>query len=380
MSKQRWTWRKRIFCFFLLLLASLGFYWWLNYRYTSPPLRFSGPSSQLKQTVILPTLDTPMPEKKSAIWCASFQIAWNELRKKYENELIDIQGAERIANRLNQAAQAKEDLPVNSVYANAGVLSQGIDQVIRREMAQQFPDATLPDFHPEKNAVIAFAYLQATAKFRIPFLEKTEPSVFQDSTGKRTEVQSFGIRRKDGSTKSDLRQQVQVLFATRPSRDAQPTEYALDLDKTSESMQVVAAQIKKMDTLLSMIEYVGAKRDQFQPNVLEQQFLSAETLLIPVMHWKIDHHFSELVGREKQFLSPKNLKGLFVSEARQSLEFKLDRSGASIRSIVLFGAGSLPPRHFHFNQPFLLYLKKRGADFPFFAMWVDNAELLCLFE
>ncbi len=33
-------------------------------------------------------------------------------------------------------------------------------------------------------------------------------------------------------------------------------------------------------------------------------------------------------------------------------------------------------RRFEFNRPFLLYIKKRGADYPFFVMWMDNAELL----
>lgn len=29
-----------------------------------------------------------------------------------------------------------------------------------------------------------------------------------------------------------------------------------------------------------------------------------------------------------------------------------------------------------FNRPFLVYMQKRGAERPFFVMWVDNAELL----
>jgi hypothetical protein len=32
---------------------------------------------------------------------------------------------------------------------------------------------------------------------------------------------------------------------------------------------------------------------------------------------------------------------------------------------------------FIFDRPFLIVVKKRGAEHPFFVMWVDNAELLC---
>lgn len=33
-------------------------------------------------------------------------------------------------------------------------------------------------------------------------------------------------------------------------------------------------------------------------------------------------------------------------------------------------------RHFDFNHPFLIYLKKRDGGRPVFVMWVENAELL----
>ena len=36
---------------------------------------FDGSSEQLQKTIIVPTLDTPMPGGKNVIWCASFQLA-----------------------------------------------------------------------------------------------------------------------------------------------------------------------------------------------------------------------------------------------------------------------------------------------------------------
>src|SRR5437868_3423219 len=41
---------------------------------------FDGSSTDLRQTVIVSTLDTPIPDGKSAIWCSSFQLAWNRLK------------------------------------------------------------------------------------------------------------------------------------------------------------------------------------------------------------------------------------------------------------------------------------------------------------
>src|SRR5438552_18000947 len=46
----------------------------------SLPKSFDAPSTSLRQTAIVPTLDTPVPEGKSAVWCASFQLAWDRLK------------------------------------------------------------------------------------------------------------------------------------------------------------------------------------------------------------------------------------------------------------------------------------------------------------
>jgi hypothetical protein len=58
------------------------------------------------------------------------------------------------------------------------------------------------------------------------------------------------------------------------------------------------------------------------------------------------------------------------------LQFKIDEKGAEITSEARQEALDGGPSHFHFDRPFLIYLKKRGAKYPFFVMWVDNAELL----
>jgi hypothetical protein len=38
--------------------------------------------------------------------------------------------------------------------------------------------------------------------------------------------------------------------------------------------------------------------------------------------------------------------------------------------------GSFVRSFFVLNRPFLIYVQKRGAERPFFVMWVENVELL----
>jgi len=59
----------------------------------------------------------------------------------------------------------------------------------------------------------------------------------------------------------------------------------------------------------------------------------------------------------------------------KDIRFCLNRSGATLRSEAKTEKSAIPT-NFFFERPFLVYLKKRGAPIPYFAMWVDNAELL----
>jgi hypothetical protein len=68
-----------------------------------------------------------------------------------------------------------------------------------------------------------------------------------------------------------------------------------------------------------------------------------------------------------------------VSKALQIISFRLDRSGVILESEAIFAAFEAMPREFILNKPFLIYLKKRDTEQPFFVMWVDNAELLIPF-
>ena len=64
-----------------------------------------------------------------------------------------------------------------------------------------------------------------------------------------------------------------------------------------------------------------------------------------------------------------------LDTALQTIRFRLDKSGADLESEAQLMA--LPvPSHYRFDRPFLVLMRKRGAARPFFAMWVDNAELM----
>src|SRR5439155_8197903 len=117
-------------------------------------------------------LDTPIPEGKSAIWCGSFQIAWNQLRSLAAGEPLRIQGAETVAERLNQREESEDDLEPEMYYAAAGLVRDGIEQKIKKEMARKYPSVSVPEVvNSEATVAVAYSHLQAQVKFKEPYFE-----------------------------------------------------------------------------------------------------------------------------------------------------------------------------------------------------------------
>src|SRR5262249_11661761 len=177
------------FIFGLPLLTFLIWWFFLRTVDTTIQSTFDGTSDQLQRTVLVPTLDTPMPEGKNVIWCASFQLAWNKFKTDLAGGPIQIKNAEALAQSLNDAPQSESDLPPDSFYTAAGRDRDGILNTIRTDMARLFPGVRVSDLPQDPNGVTAYAYLQTSVRFEFPFFEETEGFTF--SKGRK--VSGFGL-------------------------------------------------------------------------------------------------------------------------------------------------------------------------------------------
>lgn len=96
---------------------------------------------------------------------------------------------------------------------------------------------------------------------------------------------------------------------------------------------------------------------------------------MPVLDFDICREYAELLGQNVQAKSPK-VNGLPFVFAKQQIRFRLDETGAKLKSEALGFIFSGPPRDFTFDRPFLIMLLRKGANQPYFALWVGNTELL----
>jgi hypothetical protein len=146
----------------------------------------------------------------------------------------------------------------------------------------------------------------------------------------------------------------------------------------SETYQVAAALVEPRGSLAETYDYVVERMAEYPEGDEYRKFRYEDELAVPEMAWRLTHNFSEL---EKKLFLNEGFTDQFVDRALQTIEFKLNKEGVELKSEAVFAgetamAPTVDARRLVFDRPFLIFIKKRDADTPVFAMWVDNNELL----
>ncbi len=463
-------------------------------------MSYSGTSTGLNKTIVVPALEREIPDGKNVIWCSSFQIAWNRLKDDLIKEPVEINNAGGISKFLNTAPQSESDISPESYFAFAGVSSPGLTDKFQNELNQKFPNSNIIIPGNFQNGLITYCYLEANVKFKYDYVADWKPILFTDSSGKKSLVSAFGLGWSEKHKYPNQRTQIKLFYYKKGVVNAED-EYILDLCVFSEPYQVILAKVKPQGTLAETVAWIDKKIDPtiftdeeildwkgihadlkskenlyvnalikvmqsknkdfaLSQSVIEkpnheikqnfvkelneilnyrtlydeklfkslnigwhlEQYIEShgikelsdssirkinrrfiehtfngkikriddvdpseishlatweeDLLSVPNIYWDIEHHFSELEGPDKKF-SNRGFEETYLDAAIQRTRFKLDRKGAEVSSEAVGWLGEIGDKNLEFNRPFLLYMKKRGAKYPFLVMWIDNAELLC---
>jgi len=349
-------------------------------------------STDLTETSVVATLDCPLPAHKNVIWCSTFQMAWDKLKNDVIGESLDVRDAEEVASRLNAGQFDHRNLEDKSFYATAGVVGEEIVDQIQKEMADRFPSEPVPVFDEFESVplelrdgiLVAYSYLNVDVDFKHPFYTNERAFEFRDSRGIPTSITSF--RERAGSDSSRLvREQVDVLYYRDTDR-AGAVDFVVDLSKQTDPHQVVLARMRRNGTFGQSVAAVEEKISEFEVDPdygILRNLRSIDRLIVPDVLYKLTHHFTDLEGKR---LRNRKWFDYKIFYAMQKIDFGLSRTGVMLKSEARIGVAPplamdrrqiIEPRHFYFNSPFLIYVKKRGDEYsPFFVMWVDNAELM----
>jgi hypothetical protein len=331
-------------------------------------LVFAGSSQDLSQTAVVATLEEPIPEDKNAVWSAAFPLIWKKASRTLAKGAIELDGAKDLGNRLNRAFDPQNDVPQDGLVVAAGTTAE-VEKKIGHLLANGASGAARYSF---------YASLEASMEFPYPYAPDIKPLSFVDGQGKSSSVIAFGIPAKAEMKMKEQRAQIRVLYADNPSR---PEEFALDLYSSSKPNQLIIAMIKRPANLKDAINRLNERIEWFDRAIskgiedhgqYELKIDDTDILLAPEIAFQVLHSFKDLEGRR---FSDAAGKPHLIVNAQQNIQFNLNRKGASFGSEARMDVDAAP-RVFKFDKPFLVLMRTRGHKQPYFAMWVDNSELL----
>jgi len=355
----------------VLVVASIPFAYKMLARHSDPPEQtpLKADAGSLKGTIVTPHLQQKIIPGKNILWCATFQLAWNELRDMAKGPVTLVPYAPD-TKILNNSKMSKSDIDSSAYIAKAGFIEDGIVQQIQNELEQKFHGHIHSDFlkdGSQREGIVAYANLYKSLPFWHPFDRANDTGLaFLGEP-----VQSFGIPEKDVKTLEYAPMVDQVIIIDENNKD----DFIIELETKDYTNQLILAKVPPLSTLEETIKMVQAR----YVKCTHEENVKMLGLHIPVIDFDILKHYDTLTKHTIRALD-KRVNGQVLGIAEQSVQFCLDERGAKIKSEFMGGVGMRgmgKTRYIDllFDKPFLILIKRKDSKYPYFALWVSNSEL-----
>lgn len=306
----------------------------------------------------LSTMDT------NKVWCGTFNLVWNDFMNDVIGRKIEFEdGPSKLADELNKQSFKADQLSENSYFKIYGqAMGDDLRNKIQNGIKQKFnEDSKLVDRIDwnDSNGYVLYAMLKKEFNFLEPFSTAMESMKFNNS---ETRVKCFGV---DCSTKPDASKNVEILFYNSEK------DFAIKL-KTKEGEEVILYKTTgENKSFEENYEEVKKKQSSYSGKTT---FEKEDMLRIPFIKVNDEINYDELCGREI-----KNSK-YYIKQALQTIDFELNNVGGSVKSEAVIDATEKAltenARKMIFDSDFILYLKEENKEQPYFALKVDNTDIL----
>jgi len=322
-------------------------------------------ASELKATIVTAYLQEKIAEGKNVMWCNTFQLAWNELCTFF-GEDVRLQGEPPMVPALNKKVSTKDDIDEASCVTMAGMVKDSIIEKIKEALLRKFAGQASPKLIPDPKSlqptdIVAYAYLFKNLEFKTPFEDLESPIYFSDKP-----VKAFGIKKYKAENEEMGKQ---VVIYSYVSQD----DFVIELVSKSEGDRLVLAKVNPEATLLETINAIQKRIAEDKKEAMRRK----DCLMAPKLNFDVTRSFDEITG--KALTNPKGA-GYFIAAALQNIRFRLDEKGAVLKSeaviVATLSAEMDESRVMIFDKPFLVMMMKKGRTVPYYALWVDNPELL----
>jgi hypothetical protein len=340
---------------------------------------------------IVPSLHVRHEAGRDLVWCASLDLAWREL-ETLVGRPVTLRDADESARAVVQALERSPIRPEHvdpaSCLASAGRQTPEWLERLEAELALKFggrADAQLLPRQPEPDLVGAYAYLQRSWTFEVPFQRLRGWMSFRG-----TRVDSFSLGSRFAQDDLYERRAEQALvhhhrFLVDPEADddggagevGRAEEFVVELVTDRPDDCLVLAGAEPRATLAETVSWALSCLRSDVAGDRRARLGREEKLAVPVVDFDLCRRYRELHG--KRFGNP-GFEAQGFGEVIERVRFKLDEGGAKLVSESEFRGLSLPPRTVVFDAPFLVMALRRGAPVPFLALWIETPSLLVTSE
>ena len=310
---------------------------------------------------VLPTMQSKT-NVQDRVWVGTFQIVWNDFMDKIAFTKIKFPtGTPVIVNELNKQDFTVDELSEKCYYKYAGIIKKNTKKLITKAIKKKFNETSdildQLDLTPGKDRFLVYAMLKKDFQFAAPF-DKLGKSKFRD-----TEAEYFGIK---SSSPKELDDTVEVLFYNNPS------DFAVKLD-TAGNDEVYLYKTANTKTFNYLYDDMLKKQEQFSGST---KFSEEDELKVPNLKFFEEKTFEEIGGNR--------VKGtnIIIDKAMETVKFEMDNTGVKLKSeaaIIAKMTALLPAeesRHFYFDDTFVVFLKEKGKEKPYFALRVYDLSLI----
>lgn len=308
---------------------------------------------------ILPTMESTS-NAEDQVWVGTFQLIWNDLMDKLVfGEVKFVDGTPAAANELNKRNFSTKNISEKSYYKYFGRLNLKSKNTIEKGIQKKFNETSdilnQFDWNPETKGYILYAMLKKDFQFINKF-DKLGRSKFRD-----TYTDFFGIGKRSNDK---LGEGVKVLFYNSPD------DFAIVLDTVSEDEVYLYKTPNKKP--FNLIYSDMLKKEQLYEG--EKTFNDVDVLKVPNIKFFEEKSFDELTGHR--------IKGtqFLINKALETVKFEMDNKGVKLKSeaamsVMLTSAGpraEVKQRRFLLDDTFVMFLKEKESNIPYFALRVHN--------
>jgi len=295
------------------------------------------------------------------VWVGTFQLVWNDfIDKVVFNPVRFREGNPAMVNELNQKSFTVNDISEDCYYKFTGKVRKNTKKQISRAIRKKFKESSdildKLNLTARSDMLLIYAMLKKDFEFVRAF-DKLDRSTFSD----KYIADYFGI---DSNSDKALGKGVEVLFYNDPS------DFAVKLATIGEDEVIL---YKNSSNKPFNFIYLDMKKKQstFKGNT---SFKKNDELKVPNISLFEEKVFEELSNRRIMGTN------LVINQALETIKFNMNHKGVKLKSeaamtvmtTALLPAEEQTPRLFYFDDIFVIFLKEKEKNSPYFALRVND--------